>query len=118
MRIRIICIALLLFIFVEAKANPVSEMQAREVGFKFLNATQKMNVKDVDALHLVKTYRCATGEASFYVFNTSTGYVIVSADDVRRPYWDIRMRDLLMRTTFLFRCRITLMDSWKRLNTS
>ena len=85
MRIRITYIALLLFMFVAAKANPVSERQAREVGFKFLNATQNMNVKDEDALHLVKTYRCATGEAAFYVFNTSTGYVIVSADDCATP---------------------------------
>ncbi len=85
MRIRMTSIALLLFMFVAAKANPVSEMQAREVGFKFLNATQKMNVEDMNALRLVKTYRCATGEAAFYVFNTSTGYVMVSADDCATP---------------------------------
>ena len=85
MRIRIAYIALLLFMSVVAKANPVSERHAREVGLKFLNATQKMNVKDTDALRLVKTYRCATGEAAFYVFNTNTGYVIVSADDCATP---------------------------------
>lgn len=85
MKNRISCLALLLFMFVAAKANPVSETQAREVGFKFLNATQKTNMKDIEALRLVKTYRCTTGEAAFYVFNTSTGYAIVSADDCVTP---------------------------------
>lgn len=85
MKKRIQCLIMLLSIFMAAKANPVDETQAREVGYKFLNATQKMNVKNTDALRLVKTYRCETGEAAFYVFNTDTGYVIVSADDCATP---------------------------------
>lgn len=84
MKKRFLCF-MLLSVFVAAKATPVDETQAIEVGFKFLNATQKMNVKNPDALRLVKTYRCETGEAAFYVFNSDTGFVIVSADDCVTP---------------------------------
>lgn len=85
MRNRITYLVLLLSIFGAATANPVDETQAQEVGYKFLNATRKMDVKNTDALHLVKTYRCETGEAAFYVFNTESGFVIVSADDCVTP---------------------------------
>lgn len=85
MKNKITFLVLLLSLMVVAKANPVDVTLAREAGFKFLNANQKMNVKNVDALRLVKTYRCETGEAAFYVFNTSTGFVIVSAENCITP---------------------------------
>ena len=60
-------------------------MQAREVGFKFLNSTKKMRVNNADALRLVETYLCKNGESAFYVFTTETGFVIVSANDCATP---------------------------------
>ena len=85
MKTRSILLFLLLSVFLAAQAKPVSEKQAREIGAKFLNGTMKMPTLDADALRLVKTYRCATGEEAFFVFNTETGFVIVAADDLATP---------------------------------
>lgn len=82
---RLFFIVILLSLLMAANANPVDVKQAQEVGCKFLNANQKMNVRTVETLRLVQTYYCETGEAAFYVFNTGTGFVIVSADDCVTP---------------------------------
>lgn len=85
MKTRIIFFLLLLSVSMAVKANSVGEKQAREIGAKFLNGTMKMPVVNADALRLVKTYRCATGEEAFFLFNTNTGFVIVAADDCVTP---------------------------------
>ena len=67
------------------KANPVDMNAAREVGFKFMNANAKTPMRGIDDLRLVTTYNISRGDAAFYIFNTSTGFVIVSADDCATP---------------------------------
>lgn len=78
-------IVFLLSLFMAANANPVDVKQAQEIGYQFLNANRKTNVRAVETLRLVQTYCCETGEAAFYVFNTDMGFVIVSADDCVTP---------------------------------
>ena len=85
MKSKTIFLFLLLSMFLAAQAKPVSEKQAREIGARFLNGTMKLPTLDPDALRLVKTYRCATGEEAFFVFNTETGFVIVAANDYAAP---------------------------------
>lgn len=62
-------------------ANPVSLEMAKTVGSKFMAA----NVHRNNDLQLVSTYRADSGTPLFYVFNTSYGFVIVSADDCASP---------------------------------
>ena len=66
-------------------ANPVDMRTAREVAVKFLNANTQTPLRGSDELQLVTTYNISRGDAAFYVFNTSNGFVIVSADDCATP---------------------------------
>ena len=66
-------------------ANPVDMRTAQEVGVKFMNANTKTPLRGIDDLQLVTAFNIARGDAAFYVFNTSNGFVIVSADDCATP---------------------------------
>ena len=66
-------------------AKPVDMKTAREVGFKFVNANARTPIRNVEELQLVIAYHTAEDAIAFYVFNTSTGFVIVSADDCAIP---------------------------------
>lgn len=84
--IRRLSVLMLLFAFaLETKANPVDVSTARDVAVKFMNANAKTPVRGIDDLHLVTTYNINRGDAAFYIFNTSNGFVIVSADDCATP---------------------------------
>ena len=76
---------LLLFAIVTAKANPIDQNLAREVGAKFLHASALLKSDNPAQLQLATIYRTANNDAAFYVFNTSNGYVMVSADDCATP---------------------------------
>ena len=67
------------------RANPIDMNNAREVGFKFMNANAKTPLRGIDDLQLVATYSISRGDAAVYIFNTSNGFVIVSADDCATP---------------------------------
>ena len=75
----------LLFLALGVKATPVDMRTAGEVAMKFMNANAKMPLRSMDELQLVTTYNIARGDAAFYIFNTSNGFVIVSADDCVTP---------------------------------
>ncbi len=66
-------------------ANPVDENLAREIGAKFIQASTTMKVANSNDLELVKTYNVERGAAAFYVFNTTSGFVIVAADECSTP---------------------------------
>ena len=66
-------------------AHPVDIQTAREVGVKFLNANTRMDMTRGEDLSLATTYNTVGGTAAFYVFNTTEGFVIVSADDCVTP---------------------------------
>jgi hypothetical protein len=66
-------------------ANPIDMRTAQEVAVKFMNANAKTSLRGTDDLQLVTTYNTSRGDAAFYVFNTSNGFVIVSADDCATP---------------------------------
>ena len=66
-------------------ANPIDMRTAQEVAVKFMNANAKTPLRGTDDLQLVTTYNISRGDAAFYVFNTSNGFVIVSADDCATP---------------------------------
>ena len=68
-------------LFIVVNANPVSLELAQNVGAKFVRA----NGQRGNELQLVSTCRTDNGTAVFYVFNTSNGFVIVSADDCATP---------------------------------
>ena len=76
---------LLLSFTLGAKANPIDMRQAREVGAKFISANTATKVASGSDLQWVTTYRTTNNVAAFYVFNTTKGYVIVSADDCATP---------------------------------
>ena len=82
---RYIYLCLLLLVFLTAKSNPVDQNVARTVGAKFLYANALLRSDDPANLQLVTTYRTANDVSAFYVFNTSNGFVIVSADDCAIP---------------------------------
>ena len=66
-------------------ANPVDMRTVREVAVKFVNANAKTPLRSADNLQLVTTYSNDRGDAAFHIFNTSNGFVIVSADDCASP---------------------------------
>ena len=78
----LLAIALSMF---EMRANPVDLNTAREVALKFVNANTQTPLRGLDELQLVTMYNISRGDAAFYVFNTSNGFVIVSADDCATP---------------------------------
>ena len=67
------------------RANPVDMNAAREVGFRFMNANAKVQMRGIDDLQLVTTYNISRGDAAFHIFNTPNGFVIVSADECATP---------------------------------
>ena len=79
---------LLLVMLVSAfgmNATPVGIGTAREVAVKFMNANTKTPLRGTDDLQWVITYNISQGDAAFYVFNTTNGIIIVSADDCATP---------------------------------
>lgn len=67
-------------------ANPVSEKEARQVAFNFLN---KMTNTSFDELKLVYGQRFPIGEdTAYYVFSSgNSSFVIVAGDDIAKPIW-------------------------------
>lgn len=82
---RYVCLLLLLVAILNAKANPVDQNAAREVGAKYLYAKALLRSANPAHLRLVSTYRTANNDTAFYVFNTDKGFVIVSANDCATP---------------------------------
>lgn len=78
-----IFLTLLLAAFFVGNANPVDVDAAKAIGTKFLKAST--NLKSVPELTLVTTYQIDRGDAAFYVFNATDGFVIVAADDCATP---------------------------------
>ena len=76
---------LLLYTAGVTKANPVDITAVREVAIKFMNTNSKVPLRGAEDLQLVTTYNISRGDAAFYVFNTPSGFVIVSADDCATP---------------------------------
>ena len=76
--------AMLLMGVAVASAGPVDEQTAKEIGAKYLSASVNLRT-DAGDMHLAKTYFMDNGDAAFYVFNASDGFVIVSAQDVATP---------------------------------
>ena len=62
--------------FLASIARPVSLKTAQSIAVKFMGASDAQ---------LVSTYRTDNGVSAFYVFNTTDGFVIVSADDCETP---------------------------------
>lgn len=83
--LRAVLFILLLSMTGVTKANPVDFNTAKEVGLKYMNANVKTPIKDINDLQLVTTYNISRGDAAFYVFNISNGFVIVAADDCATP---------------------------------
>ncbi|MBO7618767.1 MAG: leucine-rich repeat protein [Bacteroidales bacterium] len=67
------------------KAHPVDMNIAREIGFSYMNTNGKAQMRSVNDLQLAATYSIDSGEAAFYIFNTPTGFVIVSGDNCVTP---------------------------------
>ena len=66
---------------VMAISHPVSQEMAKMVAARFMKTND---------LHLVSAYKTDKNVTAFYVFNTTDGFVIVSADDCETPiigYW-------------------------------
>ena len=63
-------------VFLSITANPVDQGTAQVIAAKFMATND---------LHLVATYQTDNNIAAFYVFNTTDGFVIVSADDCETP---------------------------------
>ena len=57
-------------------ARPVDQETAQNIAAKFMETSD---------LQLAATYRTEQGASAFHVFNTSDGFVIVSADDCETP---------------------------------
>lgn len=68
-----------------AEANPVDMRTSQEVAMKFVNANARTPLRGMDELQLATTYNISRGDAAFHIFNTPTGFVIVSADDSAYP---------------------------------
>lgn len=77
-------VLLLVAVMGHAVAHPVDVSTARVAAFRFWNANTAMAVRDVEALQHVASFS-AGAEAALYVFNTSSGFVIVAADDCAIP---------------------------------
>ena len=68
-----------------ATAKTVGQDIARDIGRRFLQVSAEMNIADTEDLQLVTTYNTNDGEVAFYIFNSSNGFVIVSAVDYAIP---------------------------------
>ena len=74
-RIYLLCIAVF-GLFVNTFARPVDLTTAKGIASKFMGT---------EDLQLAATYTTNGNAAAFYVFNTSNGFIIVSADDCETP---------------------------------
>ena len=83
--LQIDALVLLLLMVVAAKANPVSQLQARKIGAKYLQANTDVRVASAEDLQLATTYRTESSAAAFYIFNGPSSFVIVAADDCATP---------------------------------
>jgi len=63
-------------LFLTSTAHPVDQQTAKAIAAKFMQTND---------LQLSTTYQTDKGIATFYVFNTSDGFVIVAADDCETP---------------------------------
>ena len=63
-------------LFLSSIARPVDVQTVQSIASKFMVTND---------LQLVSTYQTAKNAAAFYVFNTTNGFVIVSADDCETP---------------------------------
>ena len=77
-------LTMLLMNVIVASAAPVDEQTAKEIGAKYMSALVNVRTNAGD-MHLAKTYYMDNGDAAFYVFNASQGFVIVAAQDVATP---------------------------------
>lgn len=67
-----------------ALANPVDLTTAREVAFRFMNASMATQLRSTDDVRHVATFD-AGNAAALYVFANASDFVIVAADDCARP---------------------------------
>ena len=75
----------LVLAFCFADANNVDQNTAKEIGKNFMRVSANMNIPDTEDLQLVTTYNTNDDEVAFYIFNSSNGFVIVSAVDYAIP---------------------------------
>lgn len=68
--------AALFGLFLGAEARPVTLETAQEIATRFMRTGD---------LHLIATYRTSDNTPAFHIFNTTHGFVIVSADDCETP---------------------------------
>jgi Peptidase C10 family/Spi protease inhibitor/Secretion system C-terminal sorting domain len=66
-------------------AKGVAESDARNIGFNFMKGKVSGGLNNTKDLNLVYTAATPAGEADFYVYNTATGFVMVSAEDAVQP---------------------------------
>lgn len=78
-------IAVLFGITIISEGNPVDKETAKAIGAKFLQASTAIKNVDANSLEFVTSYKMSDGNDAFYVFNTESGFVIVSADDCATP---------------------------------
>jgi hypothetical protein len=83
--LRSILFILLMGLVGMTQANPVDMQTVREVAVKFVNANARTPLRGAEDLQLVTTYRTESDDAAFHIFNTPTGFVIISADDCATP---------------------------------
>lgn len=82
--LKLVLSLLLVMAMQQVMANPVDVNTAREAAFRFVNANAAVTLRNLNDLSHVATFS-AGDEAALYVFNTLTGFVIVSADDCATP---------------------------------
>ncbi len=85
MKSRIFVLLFLIVTSSAAEAHPVDMSTVREMAMKFMNANAKVSLCGAEDLQLVSTYSTSRGIAAFHVFNTPSGFVIVSADNCATP---------------------------------
>ena len=66
----------LLSLFLSSVAHPVNQKTAQAIASKFMGASD---------VQLVSIYKTDRNDTAFYVFNTTDGFVILSADDCETP---------------------------------
>ena len=63
-------------LFFTITAHPITRETAKDIASKFM---------ETNDLHLVSIYKTDRNDTAFFVFNTTDGFVIVSADDCETP---------------------------------
>ena len=74
-RTLLLCITIL-GLYLCSTANPIDQETAQSIASKFMGS---------DNVQLAATYRTDKNTVAFYVFNSTDGFVIVSADDCETP---------------------------------